>query len=259
MRQPHEEGHVLVGHPDADLTWSEAGDSLEAELFARALRSSVSKGEPAKGVALSANGHGTRVRSLRRGLVLADACGFAVAFAAVQAFVSNFQPGDLRISAIVVAGLVMWLGLTQAYGLYDRDEIGVARSAVDDLPGSWRCPSIATLAGLFLVNGAGLAHPKLQVAAAFWLLSIAFVTLARALARSLVKQVLAPTEPTLDRRYRDRRAASRGEAHVASRVRARGRRVHRRRPARAARRTARRTSGSSVGWSRSCERTESSG
>ena len=197
VRQPHEEGHVLVGHPDADLTWDEAGDSLEAELFARALRSSVSKGEPANGVALSAARRSTRVRSLRRGLVLADACGFAVAFAGVQAFVSNFQPGDLRISAIFVAALVMWLGLTQAYGLYDRDEVDVARSAVDDLPGILALSSIATLSGLFLVNGAGLAHPKLQVAAAFWLLSIAFVTLARALARSLVKQVLAPTEPIL--------------------------------------------------------------
>lgn len=196
MSEPQGEGRVH-GYAGAYQMWDEAVDSLEAELFARAVRAAASKDERVHREAPLAAKRTTRVRTLRRALVLADACGLVIAFALVQLFVSTFQPGDLRISAAFVAGLVLWLALTQAYGLYDRDEVDVSRSAADDLPGIIALSTLATWLGLLLVNGAGFAHPKLHVATAFWLSSIVLIALARSLARSLVKYVLAPREPIL--------------------------------------------------------------
>ena len=50
---------------------------------------------------------------------------------------------------------------------------------------------------MLLVNATGLAQPKLHVATTFWLSSIVLIAVARSLARSLVKHVLAPREPIL--------------------------------------------------------------
>jgi exopolysaccharide biosynthesis polyprenyl glycosylphosphotransferase len=130
----------------------------------------------------------SRPRALRRALVLADLVGFTLSFFLVQFFISAFETHDLVISAFLVAGLAGWVVLANAYGLYEREAIGIARSTVDDLPGLVLLATFAAWVGLLLVNGAGLASPKLQVSAAYWLAAILFIASARAIARAVVQR-----------------------------------------------------------------------
>ena len=118
-------------------------------------------------------------------------------FGLVQAFVSVYQQHDLQISIAFLAALPLWLVLAQVYGLYNHDEIGVARSAADDFAGILLLSTLATWLGLLTVNATGLAHPKLEVATSFWLGSIALITLARAIGRSVTQRVFAPSERTV--------------------------------------------------------------
>jgi exopolysaccharide biosynthesis polyprenyl glycosylphosphotransferase len=190
---------VYVGYADDPVTQGEAGDGLEAELAARALRTAAQRDERPSVqslVALPSPGR-TRAGTLRRALVLADACGLLLAFVLVQLFVSKFQPDDLRISAVFLGGLAAWLLFAHAYGFYEPDEIGVSRSVVDDLPGILVVSTLATWLGLVFVNSVGLAHPKLHVATAFWLGSIVSVAVLRSFSRTFVHRRLAPSEPTL--------------------------------------------------------------
>jgi exopolysaccharide biosynthesis polyprenyl glycosylphosphotransferase len=139
----------------------------------------------------------TRAATLRRALVIADVSGLALTFGVVQAFVSKFNQGDFRISLTFVAALPAWLLFAYIYGLYNHDEAGVARSASDDFAGIVLLSTFATWLGLLSVNTAGLAHPKLHIATTFWLGSIALVTAARGVGRSIVQRRLAPQEPTV--------------------------------------------------------------
>ena len=86
-------------------------------------------------------------RSLKRALVVADLVGLTIAFLVVQAAVSNFQPRDVAISILLIPGLAGWVALAQMYGLYEHEEIGLARSAADDLPGILLLSTLATWLG----------------------------------------------------------------------------------------------------------------
>jgi exopolysaccharide biosynthesis polyprenyl glycosylphosphotransferase len=193
------EQNVYVGYPGDAVALGEARDGLEAELAARAVRTAAQRRErprDQKLVPLSAPGR-TRAGTLRRALAVADALGLLLTFLLVQLFVSNFQLGDLRISAVFLGGLATWLLFAHAYGFYARDEISVSRTAIDDLPGILVVATLASWLGLVFVNTFDLAHPKLHVATAFWLASITSVTVLRSIARTIVRRRLAPTEPTL--------------------------------------------------------------
>jgi exopolysaccharide biosynthesis polyprenyl glycosylphosphotransferase len=159
-------------------------EDLDAELRAAVVK--AVRGRRASEVAPVAQG--SRPRALRRALVLADLVGFTLSFFFVQFFISAFETHDLVISAFLVAGLAGWVVLANAYGLYEREAIGIARSTVDDLPGLVLLATFAAWFGLLLVNGAGLASPKLHVSAAYWLAAILFIASARAIARAVVQR-----------------------------------------------------------------------
>jgi exopolysaccharide biosynthesis polyprenyl glycosylphosphotransferase len=183
---------------DADgPPWDEPADGLPAELVALAARAAAANGSGRAAVLDSGPKRLTRAATLRRALVVADLVGLVLAFALVQAFVSAYEPHDLQISATFLAALPAWLLLAHVCGLYNHDEAGVARSAADDFTGIVLLATLATWLGLLTVNAVGLANPKLQVATSFWLGSIALVTIARALGRSVTQRVLAPTERTV--------------------------------------------------------------
>jgi exopolysaccharide biosynthesis polyprenyl glycosylphosphotransferase len=129
-----------------------------------------------------------RARVLRRSLVAADLVGLAVAFLVVQAFVSAFQERDLLISLLLLPGLAGWVLLAHTYGLYEHEEIGVARSTADDLPSVVMLSTLATWLGILVINAADLAHPRLHTTASFWLGSIVAIASARAVARAVVQR-----------------------------------------------------------------------
>lgn len=138
-----------------------------------------------------------RARILRRSLVGADVVGLAVAFLVVQAFVSNFDQGDFLISLLLFPGLVGWVLLAQTYGLYEHDEVGVARSAADDLPGVVMLSTLATWLGLLIVNAADLAHPRIHITASFWAGSILAIVCGRAVARAVVQRHSEPEQTVI--------------------------------------------------------------
>jgi exopolysaccharide biosynthesis polyprenyl glycosylphosphotransferase len=193
---------LSTGH----LTWPAAGDAdrsdrdepaeaLEAELIA--LAASAANGSVrAAGVETGARKR-TRSATVRRALVFADLAGLALAFGTVQAFISASTQHDLAISLTFLAALPAWLALAHVYGLYHDDDARVARSVADDFGGIVLLSTLATWLGLLTVNTSGLAHPKLQVAGGFWLGSIALITAARAIGRSIVYRLLAPQERTV--------------------------------------------------------------
>jgi exopolysaccharide biosynthesis polyprenyl glycosylphosphotransferase len=135
---------------------------------------------------------------LRRALVTADVVGVALALVLVQRLVVRHpQISDLWIDLLALLGLFGWVFLARVYGLYDHDEVGMARSTADDFPGLLMLATLATWLGLLAVNGLNLAAPSLRVATSFWVASIFFVSTNRAIARSLLQHRLHSLEPTV--------------------------------------------------------------
>ena len=201
---------------------------------ARALRTAAQRDERPSVqslVALPSPGR-TRAGTLRRALVLADACGLLLAFVLVQLFVSKFQPDDLRISAVFLGGLAAWLLFAHAYGFYEPDEIGVSRSVVDDLPGILVVSTLATWLGLVFVNSVGLASSCTSRPRSGSGRSSRSPSCGRFRARSSTGDSLRAADA--DRGHRPRRAADRRQAGLPPRIRPRGDRLPGGRSARAA-------------------------
>jgi exopolysaccharide biosynthesis polyprenyl glycosylphosphotransferase len=188
----------LRARQGVDATSWEDAETLDSELLAIAAAAHD-----------RSNGHGKqRTRTVRpeagrgrgavlqRVLVTADVVGFTAAFLFVQLVVSAFETQDLVISAMLLAGLVGWVLLAQLAGLYEHEEVGVARSAVDDFPRLVLLATFATWIGLLTLGIAGLAQPKLHVTAIYWFASVIFIASARALARAVLQR-RAIREPVL--------------------------------------------------------------
>lgn len=124
---------------------------------------------------------------LRRVLLLADFSGSVAALAITQALFVRSSMRDATLDTVFVFGLGFWVVLAQGYGLYESDEVRVARSTVDDLPGIALLSSLATWVGILFLNATGLAHPRILAAGFFWLTSIGLIALGRASARALVR------------------------------------------------------------------------
>jgi exopolysaccharide biosynthesis polyprenyl glycosylphosphotransferase len=185
-------------YQDAELLDElEPVDALEAELHLRA--SALANGKAALTVApqLTAASRPGRARSLRHALMLADFAGVTLALVIAQIAVSAVETRDLLIDVLMLPGIACWVLLAYAYGLYNRVEIGVARSIADDFPGIAMLATLATWLGLLVVEVAGLAHPRIAVAATFWAASIGLVTISRATARGFLHRQQGLREPTL--------------------------------------------------------------
>jgi exopolysaccharide biosynthesis polyprenyl glycosylphosphotransferase len=172
----------------------EPADGVELELRAL-LAAQASERQRAADARSRRKGRGWM---LRRALVAADLSGCILALAFVQLFVvQRPQPRDLWIDGLMIIGLVGWVVLARIYGLYDHDELRLARSTADDFPGLLLLTTLATWLGLLTVNAFDLSHPRLHVAATFWLASITFILGLRVVARSLLSRKLHHQEPTV--------------------------------------------------------------
>lgn len=106
---------------------------------------------------------------------------------------SAVQPGGGQVAArsevlVFLATLPLWIAVARLYGIYGRDEQRANHSTVDDLVGVFHLVTIGSwlfFAGTWL---SGVADPNLRKIAAFWLLAIALVVAARAVARTLCRR-----------------------------------------------------------------------
>jgi exopolysaccharide biosynthesis polyprenyl glycosylphosphotransferase len=181
---------------DADLDPSdEPRDALDAELRAIALRTA--------GIDHTVEAPAARIRAgrstiLRRALLIADIVGCAAALAFVALFVvNNLELHDLATFALLVPAMGAWALASNVYGFYESERIGVGRSTADDLPALILLSSLMAWLGVLTLNAIGLAHPRLRVAAAFWILAILFMIATRTIARTVARGLTGYCEPTL--------------------------------------------------------------
>jgi exopolysaccharide biosynthesis polyprenyl glycosylphosphotransferase len=197
---------VAEGDPQHDADWSggstvphvfdEPLDALDAELQTL-LAARAQAREPVVAPIPPRRRRG-RGWLLRRALVAADVFGCLAALLTVQLLVvRHHQTRDFAIDALMLLGLAGWVLLARVYGLYEHDQIGLARSTADDLPGLLLLSTLATWLGLLVLNATGLSHPSLRVAGTFWVLAIVDISAARAIARSLVSRRMRHREPTI--------------------------------------------------------------
>jgi exopolysaccharide biosynthesis polyprenyl glycosylphosphotransferase len=179
----------------AGVETAESTEGLDLELahLARLSREQAAKpGEQQTGLR---GRHGSlRPQTL---LLTADALAFLCAIVVLELSVIRFQVEDIGIMILIVPGVLCWAALAKLYGLYERDEISIGRSTIDDLPDLLLLSSMASWLGLLFLHLTGIAHPRLSHAAAFWLASFVFLMIGRAVVRWLAQAHLGLRQRTL--------------------------------------------------------------
>jgi exopolysaccharide biosynthesis polyprenyl glycosylphosphotransferase len=132
---------------------------------------------------------------LRRSLVIADACSFLIAALGVGAL--NDGAHTLSHPPLVIGGLFAWITLSWLYGYYTQDELRMAHSTADDVPGLVLLAAATTWAGQLADAALGVKAPPVGKLAAFFVALVILATVMRAFARMVVRRWLMPTEPTL--------------------------------------------------------------
>ena len=128
--------------------------------------------------------------------------------------------GQRRVAALAIAGIALLLFLFKVAGLYDRDDLRLVRSTLDEVP------LLAQLTGLFALGVAILQSVVLAGSlsadriAALWIASFATIVCGRTFARSLAGRASPPErclvigEAAQAARIRAKLAASQASAEV---------------------------------------------
>jgi exopolysaccharide biosynthesis polyprenyl glycosylphosphotransferase len=174
---------------------SEPEDNLETEPYALGVVAvAAAEREEPKRAAFRVQG---RAGILRRALLVADTVGFTVAFVVTAVLFNPTELAHVGLDALVVVGLVGWIMLSRAFGLYERDEIWVARSTIDELPNLIALTTLGVWLGLLAANATHATRTHLGVAATFWILSTGAIAVGRGIARSLAQHRFMRTERTI--------------------------------------------------------------
>lgn len=166
--------------------------------------------------------HDDRVASLmsrealrRRLLALAD---ITAASFAVVVLLNVF--GERRVAAVAVAGIAVLLFLFKVAGLYDRDQLRVVQSTLDEVP------LLAQITGLFALGVAILQSIALAGSlsadkiAALWIASFCTIVFGRTVIRALADRItpaercLVIGDPSQVNRIRAKLAASQAHTQV---------------------------------------------
>ncbi|MDX6618209.1 MAG: hypothetical protein QOK36_595 [Gaiellales bacterium] len=132
---------------------------------------------------------------LRRSLVLADAIAFVLAAFGVGALDAGAH--TLSHPPLVFGGLFAWIALAWLYGYYTQDELRMAHSTADDVPGLVLLAAATTWAGQLGDAALGVKEPPVGKLGIFFVALVVFATAMRAFARMVVRRWVMPTEPTL--------------------------------------------------------------
>ena len=129
---------------------------------------------------------------VRRALLCADIVGLVAAFVVTQLVLGNAFAGIrsevAQLFVFFLISLPAWTLAAQLYGLYDRDEERTDHSTTDDVVGVFH---LVTVGAWILYAGAWLTdvtRPDLTKTTLFWALAILFITVGRALGRTIVRR-----------------------------------------------------------------------
>ena len=162
----------------------------------------------------------------RRFLGIGDVLASALAIAIVLAL-----PGGAQLGPVVLAGMPLTVLIFKLAGLYDRDQMRLVRSTLDEVP------LILQLSGLYALVVTILApvlldgHLRTAEMAGLWLLSFGAIVGGRVIARwaarkaSPVERCLVIGEIDQAERIREKLASSRSHTHVVATLPLSGHRV----------------------------------
>jgi exopolysaccharide biosynthesis polyprenyl glycosylphosphotransferase len=125
---------------------------------------------------------------VRRMLLGADIAGLTLAFLVTELLIriGGWWAVDLAPEVLLfVITLPTWIVVAKVYGLYDRDDERTDHSTVEDAVDVFH---LVTVGAWLLFVGTwltGLANPPLSKLFAFWALALAFIMVARSVARTL--------------------------------------------------------------------------
>jgi exopolysaccharide biosynthesis polyprenyl glycosylphosphotransferase len=131
-----------------------------------------------------------RDAAYRRSLALSDVLSTIGAIALATLLVG----GELSRTALVIAPFVVLLA--KMIGLYDRDELLVHKTTLDEAPGLFQVATVFTLGAWLVEESAGTAGFSATQAGVLWPSLVALLVLGRATARRAV-QALTPAERCL--------------------------------------------------------------
>jgi exopolysaccharide biosynthesis polyprenyl glycosylphosphotransferase len=126
-----------------------------------------------------------RDRMYRRALALSDVCAMSATLLALAA------GGGLSLGVRTLVLLPLVVGLVNAYGLYDRDELLLNKTTIDEAPQLFGLATLLAL-GLSLADGAVLGGALGDGAVlTLWLSLFVLLVLARRLTRALIRRLVA--------------------------------------------------------------------
>ena len=139
---------------------------------------------------------------IRRALAAADVTGILLAFVLTQlAFAGNETPVDQVSPGVEVVlfalSLPLWVVLGRLYGLYAGDEERANHSTADDFFGVFNMLTVGAWVLFGLAYVFRFASPSFPKLALFWVLSVGFVVLGRAVARTVVRRTDAYIQNTI--------------------------------------------------------------
>ena len=166
------------------------GDGLLADALLFEAVAATTRATPAAGERASAAG--SRKWLLHRMLLLADVVGLTSAFALAEfAWSRRAISGHVGTGAealVFVLMLPAWVIAAKLHGLYDNDDESTDHTTADDLVGVVHVVTLGMWFFVFAGWATGWAHPSVPKLLVFSLLAIAFVPVARALARTAARR-----------------------------------------------------------------------
>lgn len=139
---------------------------------------------------------------VRRMLLCADVVGLLAAMLLAEWVVAAAHGGVGAVSSLtetllLVASIPGWIVVAKIYGLYERDEERTDHSTADDLAGVFHVITVCTWLFWAISYVTGVAHPSVSKLVVFWATAILFVSLGRALARSLSRRSITYLQNTV--------------------------------------------------------------
>jgi exopolysaccharide biosynthesis polyprenyl glycosylphosphotransferase len=143
-------------------------------------------GVTAGAVPLFGGGSSGRRRSYRSILIAVDAVALAVAYGIAAAVEPAVRASVAATPLVVALGLLLWLGIATASGLYERDDARLRHSTVDDVSDVLHAVTLVSWAGVAALTLSGPAAANVLGPIVFWAVAQVGVLAGRALVRGVV-------------------------------------------------------------------------
>jgi exopolysaccharide biosynthesis polyprenyl glycosylphosphotransferase len=138
---------------------------------------------------------------VRRMLLGADVIGLLAAMLVAEWSLSAHSSAGavdaMTETLALVASIPGWIVVSKLYGLYEKDEERADHSTTDDLGGVFHMVTVCTWLFWVLSYFTGVAHPSPPKLVLFWGIAILFISVGRAVARTLSRRNIAYLQNTV--------------------------------------------------------------